>query len=117
MYPFSQSHSRPGGVENLRTCTLAKAPLRKKFASPQRGVATFEFFNTSAVGAALVAHLGPSMCLTRCAFFKTPSVGMQLLEPIAFLRLNGDDHFSRKSPMRIWCKDFQYIFARAMFFR
>ena len=41
MYGFSQSRSRPGGVQNLRMCTLAKAPLRVKFASPQRGVATF----------------------------------------------------------------------------
>ena len=41
---------------------------------------------------------------------------MQLLEPCAFLPRNGDDYFSRKSPMRIWCNDSQYIFARAMIF-
>ena len=41
---------------------------------------------------------------------------MQVSEACAFLPRNGDDFFSRKTPMRVWCKEFQYIFASAMFF-
>jgi len=41
-YTLLQIHaSRTWGVQNLTTCTLAAAALQKKFASPQRGVATF----------------------------------------------------------------------------
>ena len=116
VYGFLQSHSRPGGVEKTRMCTLAKAALQKKSASPQRGVANCVVVDTSYARVPLVQKCPDASPERRCAFCKTPSVGMQLLEPCAFLPRNGDDYFSRKSPMRIWCKDFQYIFARAMIF-
>jgi len=113
---FLQSHSRPGGVEKTRMCTLAKAALRKKSASPLGGVANSVVVNTSYAGTPLTSARPDASPERRCAFCKTPSVGMQLLEPCAFLPRNGDDYFSRKSPMRIWCNDSQYIFARAMIF-
>ena len=116
VYGFLQSHSRPGGVEKTRMCTLAKAALQKKSASPLGGVANCVVVNTSYAGTPLTSATVDPSPERRCAFCKTPSVGMQLLEPCAFLPRNGDDYFSRKSPMRIWCKDFQYIFARAMIF-